>query len=155
MKNNYAKFGLMMLTSFIFMFIAMFFNVDKIDHIYWSHSRTYMALYMVGPMALIMLAFMLPMYRDKKKNAIIVVSAVLITGFSIFFLRDQTTVKDIQYMKAMIPHHSIAILVSQQATFEDPETKQLAKEIIEAQLREIAEMKKIINRLEHEEESSK
>lgn len=136
------------------MFIAMFFNVDKFDHIYWSHSRTYMALYMVGPMALIMLAFMLPMYTDKKKNAIIVVSAVLITGFSIFFLRDQTTVKDIQYMKAMIPHHSIAILVSQQATLEDPETKKLAKEIIQTQLREIAEMKKIINRLVHEEESS-
>lgn len=150
MKNNYLKFGLMMLCSFLFMYAAMFFNVDKFDHIYLSHSRTYMALYMVGPMALIMLAFMLPMYTNRRKNIIIVVSAVLITGLSIFFLRDQTTVKDVQYMKAMIPHHSIAILVSQQATFEDPETEKLAKEIIEAQKREIAEMKKIINRLENQ-----
>lgn len=93
---------------------------------------------------------MLPMYTNRRKNIIIVVSAVLITGLSIFFLRDQTTVKDVQYMKAMIPHHSIAILVSQQATFEDPETEKLAKEIIEAQKREIAEMKKIINRLENQ-----
>ena len=150
MKNNYLKFGLMMLCSFLFMYAAMFFNVDKFDHIYLSHSRTYMALYMVGPMALIMLGFMLPMYTNRRKNIIIVVSAVLITGLSIFFLRDQTTVKDVQYMKAMIPHHSIAILVSQQATFEDPETEKLAKEIIEAQKREIAEMKKIINRLENQ-----
>ena len=140
MKNNYLKFGLMMLCSFLFMYAAMFFNVDKFDHIYLSHSRTYMALYMVGPMALIMLAFMLPMYTNRRKNIIIVVSAVLITGLSIFFLRDQTTVKDVQYMKAMIPHHSIAILVSQQATFEDPETEKLAKEIIEAQKREIADL---------------
>lgn len=150
MKNHYLKFALMMLSSFVFMYAAMFFNVDQFDHIYLSHTRTYMALYMVGPMALIMLAFMAPMYKDKTKNAVIVVLAVLVTSLSYYFLRDQTTVKDIQYMKAMIPHHSSAILVSQQATLEDPETRKLAKEIIEAQKREIAEMKKIINRLENE-----
>lgn len=142
----------MMLCSFLFMYATMFFNVAAWDHLYLSHSRTYMALYMVGPMALIMLAFMLPMYKNRRKNAIIVSSAIVVTVLSIFFLRNQTTVKDIQYMKAMIPHHSIAIMVSQQATFEDPETEQLAKEIIEAQKREIAEMKKIINRLENEPE---
>ncbi|MFA0963442.1 DUF305 domain-containing protein [Roseivirga sp. BDSF3-8] len=150
MKNHYLKFALMMLSSFVFMYAAMFFNVDQFDHIYLSHTRTYMALYMVGPMALIMLAFMAPMYKNKAKNAVIVVLAVLVTSLSYYFLRDQTTVKDIQYMKAMIPHHSSAILVSQQATLEDPETRALAKEIIEAQKREIAEMKKIINRLENE-----
>lgn len=150
MENKYLKFGLMMLSSFIFMYAAMFFNVDQFDHIYLSHTRTYMALYMVGPMALIMLAFMAPMYKSRRNNVIIIISAILVTGLSYFFLRDQTTIKDVQYMKAMIPHHSSAILVSQQATFEDPETKQLAKEIIEAQKREIAQMKKIINRLEHE-----
>lgn len=150
MKNHYLKFALMMLSSFVFMYAAMFFNVDQFDHIYLSHTRTYMALYMVGPMALIMLAFMAPMYKDKTKNTVIVVLALLVTSLSYYFLRDQTTVKDIQYMKAMIPHHSSAILVSQQATLEDPETRKLAKEIIEAQKREIAEMKKIINRLENE-----
>lgn len=150
MENKYLKFGLMMLSSFIFMYAAMFFNVDKFNHIYLSHTRTYMALYMVGPMALIMLAFMAPMYKNKRNNTIIAISAILVTVLSYFFLRDQTTVKDVQYMKAMIPHHSSAILVSQQATFEDPETEKLAKEIIEAQKREIAQMKKIINRLENE-----
>lgn len=150
MKNHYLKFALMMLSSFVFMYAAMFFNVDQFDHIYLSHTRTYMALYMVGPMALIMLAFMAPMYKDKAKNTVIVVLALVVTALSYYLLRDQTTVKDIQYMKAMIPHHSSAILVSQQATLEDPETRALAKEIIEAQKREIAEMKKIINRLENE-----
>ncbi len=144
MKNKYLKFGLMMLCSFIFMYTAMFFNLAALDHFYLSHTRTYMALYMVGPMALIMLGFMLPMYQNRKKNAVIITLAILVSGLSFFFLRNQTTVKDVQYMKAMIPHHSSAILVSEKATFEDAETAKLAKEIIEAQKREIAQMKGII-----------
>ncbi len=149
MKNKYTTFALMMLCSFLFMYAAMFFNVAAFDHIYLSHTRTYMALYMVGPMALIMLAFMLPMYKNRKKNAVIVALGLLAGIGSYVLLRDQATVKDVQYMKAMIPHHSSAILVSEQATFEDPETEKLAKEIIEAQKREIAQMKKIIYRLEN------
>lgn len=150
MKNNYAKFGLMMASSFVFMYLAMFFNVAQLDHVYLSPTRVFMALYMVGPMAIMMLLFMLGMYTNKKLNAIIISLALLVTGASVYLLRTQTTINDTQYMKAMIPHHSIAILVSEQATFEDPETAELAKEIIAAQKREIAQMKKIIERLESE-----
>lgn len=150
MKNNYAKFGLMMASSFVFMYLAMFFNVAQLDHVYLSPTRVFMALYMVGPMAIMMLLFMLGMYTNKRLNAIIISLALLVTGASVYLLRTQTTINDTQYMKAMIPHHSIAILVSEQATFEDPETAELAKEIIAAQKREIAQMKKIIERLESE-----
>ncbi len=148
MKSPYLKFALMMACSFVFMYASMFFNVAEFDHIYLSQTRTFMALYMVGPMALIMLAFMLPMYKNRRKNAVIVTLALVAAIGSYILLRDQTTVKDVQYMKAMIPHHSSAILVSQQANFEDPETEKLAQEIIQAQKREIAQMKKIIYRLE-------
>ncbi len=148
MKNPYLKFALMMTCSFVFMYASMFFNVAEFDHIYLSQTRTFMALYMVGPMALIMLGFMLPMYQNRKKNIVILLTGLVLGIGSYILLRDQTTVRDVQYMKAMIPHHSSAILVSQQATFEDPETEKLAKEIIEAQKREIAQMKKIIYRLE-------
>ncbi len=148
MKNNYVKFGLMMACSFVFMYLAMFFNVAQLGHIYVSETRAFMALYMVGPMAIMMLLFMLGMYQNKKLNVVIISIALLATGASIYLLRTQSTVKDVQYMKAMIPHHSIAILVSERATFEDPETAKLAKAIIEAQKREIAQMKEILIRIE-------
>ncbi|NEN23830.1 DUF305 domain-containing protein [Cryomorpha ignava] len=150
MKNNYLKFALMMACSFVFMYAAMFFNVNELDHIYISESRTFMAFYMVAPMAVIMLLFMLGMYTNKKINTLIIVGGIVVGLGAVFLLRTQTTVKDVQYMKAMIPHHSIAILVSENATFEDPETAKLAKEIIEAQKREIAQMERIIERLENE-----
>lgn len=148
--GNYTKFGLMMLCSFIFMYAAMFFNVDQFDHIMLSHTRTYMTFIMVAPMAIIMMLFMWGMYKDKLKNAIILSLSIVVFGSCYYLLRDQTTVSDIQYMKAMIPHHSSAIMVSQQARLKDPETIKLSKEIIEAQKKEIAQMKKIIYRLENE-----
>lgn len=148
MKNNYLKFALMMACSFVFMYAAMFFNVDKLSHIYLSQSRTLMALYMVAPMAIIMLLFMLGMYTNKKINMLIIIGGLVVGLGAVFLFRTQTAVKDVQYMKAMIPHHSIAILVSENATFEDPETAKLAQDIIDAQKREIAQMERIIARLE-------
>ncbi len=149
MKSNpYSKFSLMMVVSFLIMYSIMFLNVDSVDHIYLSMNRLYMALLMVSPMALLMLAFMGDMYKDKKVNtAIIVVSiAVFVAVFA--FLRNQTFVGDIQYMKAMIPHHSSAILTSQNAAINDPEVRQLADDIIKAQEKEIAQMKSMLDRLQ-------
>ena len=107
-----------------------------------------MTLLMVSPMALLMLAFMPNMYKNRKLNiAILVVStSVFIATFA--FLRNQTFISDIQYMKAMIPHHSSAILTSQNAHIQDPEVRKLADDIIKAQEREIAQMKELLRRLE-------
>lgn len=147
--GNYMKFGLMMIVSFVIMYAVMFLNADQFDHVYLSNTRTYMTLLMVAPMAISMMLFMWSMYENKKLNyAILTVSAVVFIA-TLTMLRNQTLIKDVQYMKAMIPHHSSAIMVSQKATFEDPETEQLAKDIIEAQKREIAQMKEIIYRLEN------
>ena len=140
--------AIIVVSSFVFMSAAMFCYVSRLDHIYISESRTFMAFYMVAPMAVIMLLFMLGMYSNKKINTLIIIGGIVVGLGAVFLLRTQTTVKDVQYMKAMIPHHSIAILVSENATLEDPETAQLAKEIIEAQKREIAQMEQIIARLE-------
>lgn len=146
--NNYKKFGLMMAVSFVVMYAVMFLNADLFDHVMLSYTRTYMTILMIAPMAVSMMLFMWGMYNNKKLNAIILTSAVIIFFVTLSMLRNQTLIKDVQYMKAMIPHHSSAIMVSQSATFEDPETAKLAKEIIEAQKREIDQMKKIIKRLE-------
>lgn len=138
----------MLAISFIVMYGVMFLNVADSSHIYLSLTRTYMTLLMVAPMAIVMLLLMGNMYPNKKVNGIIIVTALVIFSLSLAGLRTQTGVSDEQYMKAMIPHHSSAILTSEQANLKDPELKKLADGIIEAQKKEIAQMKAIIKRLQ-------
>lgn len=146
--NSYLKFGLMLSLSFICMYAVMFLNADRLDHVMLSYTRTYMTALMIAPMAVIMLGAMWSMYESKAANVAIVALAVIVFVVCLVFLRNQIPIKDTQYMKAMIPHHSSAIMVSQKADLQDPETRQLAEEIIEAQEREIAQMKKMLYRLE-------
>lgn len=146
--NPYLKFALMMLTSFVLMYAIMYLNVDRFDHIYLAQTRTYMTILMIAPMAITMLLFMWGMYKDKRWNYGIIAAALLIGAGTYHLLRQQTFVDDVAWMRAMIPHHSSAIMVSQKAHLKDPEAIELAKEIIEAQEREIAQMKKMIYRIE-------
>ncbi len=145
---NYKKFGIMLLISFCIMYAVMFLNVDEADHIYLSFSRLYMSLLMVSPMALLMLTLMKMMYKDKKLNRIISVLSISIFILALILLRTQTPVGDTQYMKAMIPHHSSAIMTSEKANIEDPEVKKLSEQIIKSQKEEIAQMKAMLERLD-------
>lgn len=147
-NNNYKRFFIMLGISFLIMYSVMFLNIVSFDHFYLSINRLYMALLMVAPMALLMLLIMGKMYENKKLNIIIASSSILVFVLSLLFLRTQTFVGDSQYMKAMIPHHSSAILTSENAAINDPEVKQLAEEIIETQKREIDLMNEYIKRLE-------
>lgn len=88
------------------------------------------------------------MYSSRKTNISIFVGSTLVFVISLWLVRSQVTVGDVAWMKAMIPHHSIAILTSERANLSDPRVRQLADEIIEAQVREIAEMKVLIKDLE-------
>jgi len=152
MKNKYGRFGLMVLTSTIIMFFLMYLNAYSIDHVFFSETRLYMALIMGGVMAIVMLSFMLKMYTNKKINIGIYAGSALLIAVSLFLVRSQTTVDDTSWMKAMIPHHSIAILTSERAEIEDPRVKKLADEIIKAQRKEISEMKTLIKELEEKED---
>lgn len=152
MKNNYGRFGLMVLTSTIIMLILMYFNTYSIDHIFFSETRLYMALIMGAVMAIVMLAFMRKMYTNKKANLGIYAGSALIIAVSLFLVRSQATVDDTSWMKAMIPHHSIAILTSERANIEDPRVRKLADDIIKAQRKEIGEMKTLIKDLEEKED---
>jgi len=129
------------------MYWLMFLNVYEAGHVMFSQTRLFMALIMGSVMAVVMLLFMWKMYDDKKKNGIILGASVLIFGLSLFLVRSQTTVDQVSWMKAMIPHHSIAILTSERANLEDPRVKELAQEIIDAQKREIEEMNQLIEEL--------
>ncbi|WP_312649437.1 DUF305 domain-containing protein [Proteiniclasticum sp.] len=145
--NKYVKFLVMILTSTFIMYWLMFLNVYEAGHVMFSQTRLFMALIMGSVMAVVMLLFMWKMYDDKKKNGIILGASVLIFGLSLFLVRSQTTVDQVSWMKAMIPHHSIAILTSERANLEDPRVKELAQEIIDAQKREIEEMNQLIEEL--------
>jgi uncharacterized protein (DUF305 family) len=141
---SYIRFFAMIITSTIVMFALMYLNTYAWDHIFHSETRTYMALYMGAAMAVIMLSFMLGMYSSRNTNIAIYAGAAVVFAASLFLLRSQTTVQDVSYMRAMIPHHSIAILTSERAEISDPRVRKLADDIIEAQRREIAEMKALI-----------
>ena len=140
-----------MVVSFIIMYGVMFLNVDKLDHIYLSATRAYMSLLMVTPMAIIMLFMMPMMYENKKLNMIILAISIFVFVLALTFLRTQTFITDSQYMKAMIPHHSSAIMVSQEANLKDPQLKKLAEQIIKSQVKEIAEMKQILEEIKNKE----
>ncbi len=146
--NKYAKFCLMIGTSTIIMFGLMYLNTYQLDHIFFSKTRAYMALVMGATMAVIMLGFMLNMYTEKKLNVSILIASIVIFSASIWLVRSQKTVDDLDWMKAMIPHHSIAILASERANISDPRVRKLADSIIEAQLREIDEMEALIKDIE-------
>jgi hypothetical protein len=101
-------------------------------------------------MAILMVILMPKMYPKKLLNSLIVISAILVFSLSLIFLRSQTFISDRQYLQAMIPHHSSAIMTSSNAHIADPEVKKLSEDIIESQEREIRQMKAILKRLDEE-----
>jgi Na+/melibiose symporter-like transporter len=149
-KKVYAKFLLMLLCSFIAMYVTMYFNTYEIDHVYFSLTRFYMACLGISAMAVIMLLFMMKMYNDKKKNIAILLGSLVLFISALTLVGTQTPIGDVLYMNAMIPHHSIAVLTSKMADIKDPEVKKLSEEIIKAQVKEIEEMKSHIQRLQSE-----
>ncbi len=145
---KYSRFAAMIATSTIVMFGLMYLNTYALDHVFFSETRAYMALVMGATMAVIMLAFMLKMYSDRRTNLAILVGSTAAFALSLWLVRSQATVGDVAYMRAMIPHHSIAILTSERAKIKDPRVRKLADGIIEAQRREISEMERLISELD-------
>lgn len=145
MQSSYARFFAMIGTSIVVMFFLMYLHsYQLLDHAWFSETRVFMALIMGAAMMVIMLSFMLNMYKSKRVNIAIFLSAILLFGTSLWLVRSQITVSDVDWMEGMIPHHSIAILTSERAQIEDVRVRELADEIIEAQRREINEMEWLI-----------
>ncbi len=145
---TYARFGAMIATSVVVMYGLMYLNTYALDHVWFSQTRAWMAVLMGGAMAIVMLSFMLKMYPDKRVNLAIILGSLVVFGAALWLVRSQETVGDVSYMKAMIPHHSIAILTSERAHIRDPRVRKLADGIIEAQVKEIGEMEQLIGELE-------
>jgi len=145
---GYGRFGAMIATSTLVMFGLMYLNTYALEHVFYSQTRTWMALVMGATMAAIMLGYMWSMYKNRAVNAAILGASVLAFAGGLWLVRSQETVGDVAYMKAMIPHHSIAIMTSERAHIQDPRVRNLADKIIEAQIKEISEMKTLISDLQ-------
>ena len=147
-KKMYGRFLLMIAVSTAAMLGLMYLNTYALGHVRWSQTRFWMAFVMGASMAVIMLSFMMNMLKDRKKNLMILAASAVVFVGALYLVRSQQTVDDVAYMKAMIPHHSIAIMTSERAHIRDPRTRKLAQEIIESQQREIAEMEYLIAQIE-------
>ena len=144
MNKKYMKYFGMIIASAVLMFAVMYLNTYELDHVYFSETRLYMTILSTCVMAIVMLLFMLDMLQNKRMNTIIISASILIFAASFVLMRNQTTIGDIDYMEQMIPHHSVAILTSENAKIVDPRVRKLADDIIEAQKREINEMRSLI-----------
>ena len=146
--GNYWRFMAMVSTSTVIMFVLMYANTYDADHFFWSETRFWMMFVMGAMMMVVMLLFMWGMYKDRTKNFIILGVAAVVFALALWLVRSQTTIDDEEYMAAMIPHHSIAIMTSERAHIRDPRVRKLAHDIILAQRREIAQMKYLIEDIE-------
>jgi uncharacterized protein (DUF305 family) len=144
----YSRFVAMIATSTIVMLGLMYLNTYELDHVFFSETRFYMALVMGAAMSVVMLGFMLNMMTNKRLNIAIAAMSIGVFAVALWLVRSQATVEDVSYMKAMIPHHSIAIMTSKRAHISDPRVRKLADGIIASQQKEIEEMKTLISDLQ-------
>ena len=145
---SYTTFFAMAAVSFVIMYGVMFLNVDETSQIFLSVNRTYMALLMTLPMQVMMILVMGKMYPSKKTNALIAASGVVAFILVLIGLRTQHFISDREYMKGMIPHHSSAIMTSKNASLHNPKVRELARQIIESQEREITEMRTLLKEID-------
>lgn len=141
---SYGRFALTITVSTLVMFGLMYLNSYAIDHVFFSQTRMWMALVMGAAMAALMLVFMWGMYPNKSANIAILAASAVIFAAALWLVRSQALVGDVDYMEAMIPHHSIAVMTSERAHIRDARVRKLADGILRTQLREIAEMKSLI-----------
>ena len=147
-KAPFTKFRLMIWTSALAMYGVMYANVYEFSHVYTATMRIYMTALMIVPMIIIMLGFMRSMYPNTNKKIWIIWGSLVFWVWILLAVRTQFWIEDVQWMKAMIPHHSSAILTSSRADLQDKRVQQLADNIIQAQREEIEVMKSLLNELD-------
>ncbi|WP_066625542.1 DUF305 domain-containing protein [Brevundimonas vesicularis] len=143
-KNLYKSFFIEIGIDFVIMFLVMYTMIASLDHFYLNLNNVYMTLMMVAPMGLLMLGFMRGMYPSGKVNLAIAAGAVVIFLFAFWGMRTQAFVGDHEFLRSMIPHHSGAVLMCEQAKLSDPRIVSLCDDIVRSQREEIAQMKALL-----------
>lgn len=148
MKMGWGRFAAMIATSTFVMFFLMYQLVYEADHLMFSVNRLVASLVMGSVMTAVMLSFMWSMYEGQGLKITILAGAAVLGIALLFVNRSQSLINDTRFMKAMIPHHSIAINNARKADIRDPRVRALADEIIASQVREIRTMKLLIDDIE-------
>ena len=145
---SWGGLAAMIATSTFIMFFLMYQLIYSLDHAMFSVNRLIASLVMGCVMTIVMLSFMWSMYKGMGTKIAILVVAALLGATLLYVNRSQALIGDVNFMKAMIPHHSIAVNNARKASISDPRVRELADRIIESQIREIAEMQLLIEDLE-------
>ena len=144
MQMGWSRFAAMIATSTFIMFFLMYQLVYEADHLMFSVTRLLASLVMGAVMTLVMLGFMWPMYHGMRLKVAVLAGAALLAAGLLYVNRAQLLIDDTRFMRAMIPHHSIAINNARKADIRDPRVRRLADGIIASQVREIREMQLLI-----------
>lgn len=146
--NPYKSLAAVVGIHFFVMFALTYVGVFRFNDIFLNLNRFYMAIIMVAPMVILMLLFMAHMFENKRLNlALYAMSGAVLVG-TFFAIRSQAFVEDQQFLRSMIPHHSIAIKTCERANISDQEIKELCKQIVESQEEEINQMRDIMRRMD-------
>jgi hypothetical protein len=146
MKSSYGKLAITLGISFVIMLLLTYSMIRTWDHFYLNLANTYMALMMVAPMGILMIFIMWSMFKNKRLNIILTAALAVVFAVIFAFGRAETFIGNEQFLKSMIPHHSRAILMCQEANITDAEIKDLCQQIVSSQQEEIAQMKAILDR---------
>lgn len=145
-KTHYGRLLLMIVLSFVAMYILMYAMADRLENVYPNFNQFYMAGLMAAPMLVLELTLMGGMYQNKKLNGVLLALGVVLAFVFWILIRQQAAINDRQFLKSMIPHHAGAILMCKQANLRDPEIQQLCQGIVASQNAEIAQMKSLLEK---------
>ncbi|MBW3568210.1 MAG: DUF305 domain-containing protein [Proteobacteria bacterium] len=143
---HYRKLAIALSINFVAMYFITYAMIDTVDHFHFNINRAWMAMMMVAPMAIVMLVVMRSMFEKRRLNLVLHVAFAALFIACFLFARKQVPIDDSQFLRSMIPHHSSAILMCQEAAITDPEIVKLCEKIIESQKQEIAQMEQILER---------
>jgi hypothetical protein len=145
MHSGWGRFVAMIATSTVIMFFLMYQLIYTVDHALFSVNRLVASVVMGSVMTIVMLAYMWSMYEGVGRKIAVAAGAAALGCVLLYVNRSQALIGDVAFMESMIPHHSIAINNARKASISDPRVRRLADGIIESQVREIAEMKLLID----------
>lgn len=145
-KGHYRILAVELVVDFALMYLVMYTMIATLDHFHFNLNNVYMTLMMVAPMAVVMIVAMRSMFPSRRTNIMILLGAAAVFGASFAGMRTQAAIGDAEFLRSMIPHHSGAILMCEQAKLADPEIIALCRDIVQGQSKEIAQMKAILAR---------
>lgn len=145
-QGHYRGLAVEIVLDFIVMYFVMYTMIATVAHFRFNLNNVYMTLMMVAPMTVIMLVSMRSMFPSRRINLAVGAAAILVFAVSFVGMRTQAGIGNAEFLRAMIPHHSGAILMCEQATLTDPEIKALCGDIVASQRKEIAQMEALLAR---------